>query len=288
MIRKVAVVTGVVVGVTFALGLLIKLLMFLGLVILIGAGLSLSVNLIVIAREHLRARRVREKAAIGSGFTANLWDHVLDVTSNESRETAEIRDAAYRDLHDADWLEAHGMPWTAGVILLDGWRATEPIKGEPPARPAKHRKHEWDPRYRGCTCGWTQKGSLSRGMEKLNFAAHVAGMAGELPARPDSPFPGCGCVSCKEAAKRNAAAKPPAHLIVDGNRVTCSEHSISGGGIKTSLYRIAMPSVGCKTCEDATELNMNAYQLSTIIGNAQGAAAAGVPRPIVGHRAETE
>jgi hypothetical protein len=288
MIRTVAAGIGVAVGVIFVLGLLLKLLMFLGLVILIGAGLSLSVNLIVIAREHLQARRVREKAEFDRDV-GKLWNHILDVTSNESRETAEIRDAAYRDLHDADWLEAHGMPWTAGVILLDGWRATQPIKGEPPARPAKHRKHEWDPRYRGCTCGWTQKGSLPRGMEKLNFAAHVAGMAGELPARPDSPFPGCGCVSCKEAAKRNAAAKPPAHLVVAGNRVTCSEHSISGGGIKTPLYRIAMPSVGCKTCEDATELNMNAYQLSTIIGRMRRApAAAGVPRPIVGHRAETE
>jgi hypothetical protein len=148
----------------------------------------------------------------------------------------------------------------------------------------------------------------------------VAGMAGELPARPprldpvvrdgnrrwhcrrhatsrggyeSAPLeitsrPVAGCVACEEATRRNAATKPPAHLIVDGNRVTCSEHSISGGGIKTPPYRIDVPSVGCKTCEDAAELNMNAYQLSIIIGNAQGAAAAGVSRPIVGHEAETE
>jgi hypothetical protein len=197
MIRTVAAGIGVAVGVIFVLGLLLKLLMFLGLVILIGAGLSLSVNLIVIAREHLQARRVREKAEFDRDV-GKLWNHILDVTSNESRETAEIRDAAYRDLHDADWLEAHGMPWTAGVILLDGWRATQPMK-------------------------------------------------------------------------------PPAHLVVAGNRVTCSEHSISGGGIKTPPYRIDVPSVGCKTCEDAAELNMNAYQLSTIIGRAQGASLDDIP-----------
>ncbi len=37
------------------------------------------------------------------------------------------------------------------------------------------RAHEWDCRAKGCVCGWTQRGSAPRGMERVNHPHHVAG-----------------------------------------------------------------------------------------------------------------
>jgi hypothetical protein len=54
------------------------------------------------------------------------------------------------------------------------------------------RRHRWSDRTKGCACGWTQRKSVARGHEHLNYPHHLVERitASRVSALPDMQWVG--------------------------------------------------------------------------------------------------